>query len=303
MNQNKMNQNKMNQNKISNLKRVNFKNKILVISYLIKTVLKLKPSQKEDNFYFLYMHLITSNGTIIDETKEYYEIKFLKNKEFTFRLRKKPSSDVLVFNQIFGYKEYEPVVKTYLENFRINNVVNIIDAGANIGSASMYFIDTFKNVKIVSIEPEKHNFDSLLFNLKNHDSCIKLKAGIWSRDANLKVINDFRDKSDWAFRVIETDDNDGIQSFSINTLQQKFNFEYIDILKIDVEGSEKEIFTSINTDLNFLHKTKVIALEIHDEFNCREDIYKILEEYNFSFFEDQESTIGVNNSLKLKFNE
>lgn len=288
----------MNQNKISNLKRVCFKNKILVISYLIKTVLKIKPSQKEDDFYFLYMHLITSNGTIIEETEEYYEIKFVKNKEFIFRLRKKPSSDVLVFNQVFGYKEYEPVVKTYLENFKTNNVVNIIDAGANIGTATMYFMDTFNNVKIVSIEPEKHNFNSLLFNLKNQDSCIKLNAGIWSRDANLKIINDFRDKSDWAFRVIETDDKEGIPSFSLNTIQQKFNFEYIDILKIDVEGSEKEIFTSINTDLSFLNKTKIIAIEIHDEFKCREDIYKVLTQYGFTYMDYAESTIAINQRLK-----
>ena len=46
-----------------------------------------------------------------------------------------------------------------------------------------------------------------------------------------------------------------------------------------------------------LKKFRIIAIEIHDEFNCREAIYKILEDHNFTYFDDKELTIGVNQNL------
>ena len=78
---------------------------------------------------------------------------------------------------------------------------------------------------------------------------------------------------------------------------QEYKFETIDILKIDIEGSEKEVFTGANADVSFLSKTKCIAVEIHDEFDCRDAIYSILTKYNFKYFDSGELTIGINQSF------
>lgn len=52
-------------NKISNLKTLNFKYIYIVTVFLIKTTLKIKPSQKQIDFYFFYNELIRLNGYII----------------------------------------------------------------------------------------------------------------------------------------------------------------------------------------------------------------------------------------------
>ena len=290
----------MNNNKIINLKRVNFKNIILVLSYLYKEVLNIKKNKKEKDFYFLYMHLISSNGYIIDEKEEFYIINFKNKFDLKIKLRKFPSSDILTYNQIYGYKEYEPVTAEFNKNFKPNefDTINLIDAGSNIGLTSIYFLETYKKLKIVAIEPEDNNFKSLEYNLSNFNNVIKVKAGIWSRDAKLKIVNDFRDKSDWAFRVEESTDNDSLEAFSLNTIAKTYEIDIIDILKIDIEGSEKELFTSPNTNLDFLHRTKCIAIEIHDEFKCREAIYKVLTQYGFTYIDVAESTIAINQNLK-----
>ena len=72
----------------------------------------------------------------------------------------------------------------------------------------------------------------------------------------------------------------------------------MDILKIDIEGSEKQIFTSPVANFNFLKSTKCIAIEIHDEFDCREEICNILTDYGFVLFNQGELTIGINQKLK-----
>jgi len=140
----------------------------------------------------------------------------------------------------------------------------------------------------------------LSFNLESNSiqNVQKIKGGIWSKNASLKLISDFRDKSDWCFRVEETDEKTDLEAFSIPYLIKKFDWNTIDILKIDIEGSEKQIFTDPTSDISFLAITKCIAIEIHDEFNCREAIYVILKQFNFEIFNTGELTIGVNMNLK-----
>lgn len=288
-------------NKLTNLKRLDFKNKRIVIFYIIKTILKIKPTQKELDVYVYYNILINANGYFFEETPNSYISDFKDTFHKRIQIRKRPSSDSSVFLQINVFKEYLPVVRVYQENF-INNdeyCMNIIDAGSNIGLTSLFFLDHFKNTAIICIEPERENFKTLEFNLINNNNCkiVKINGAIWSSDTKIKIVNDFRHKSDWSFRVEETEDVNGIQAYSINQLVKNNNIKVIDILKIDIEGSEKQIFTSMESNLDFLKITKCIALEIHDEFNCRDAIYEVLSNFGFVFFNQGELTIGINQKM------
>lgn len=286
-------------NKLYNLWRVHLEDRFLIISYLLKTVCKLPKTKKEEESYFLYMHLITSNGNIKESKDDYYLIDFRTMFKHTLKLRKFPSSDILVYNQVYGYKEYLPVVNLFNENFPKDDdqAVNIIDAGGNVGLASIFFLEFFPKAKIVIIEPEEINFEIMKFNLSKFPNVTPLHGGIWSKNCKIRIVRDFRDKTDWAFRVEETLE-EGLNAVSLNNIQQNHNFEYIDILKIDVEGAEKEIFLSKDANLDFLKKTKCIALEIHDEFNCRLEICNILKNNGFVLADYQETTIGININLK-----
>lgn len=294
----------MTKNTLKNLSRLNFKNLCKLIAYKLKKKLKVKPSKSETELYVFYGYLVKLNGFIIQETDEFYQINFKGKKSKFIKLRKRPSSDLDVFYQIYVDTEYLPLIKSYNANFINQNdsVLNIIDAGSNIGLTSLFFTDYFNRAKIVAIEPDSQNFKLLDFNLSKRDNFdyIKVKGAVWSSNTKIKVINDFRDKSDWSFRVVESDEVDSIEAYTINYLANSNGFDYIDILKIDVEGSEKQIFNSLISDLNFLKKTRCIAIEIHDEFDCREEIYAVLKEYGFTFFNQGELTIGINTLLKNK---
>jgi hypothetical protein len=70
--------------------------------------------------------------------------------KYPFRVRLK-TSDVKAFEQVIYEKEYEMALS------RPPSV--ILDAGANIGLASIYFANRYPNAKIIAVEPEKSNFE------------------------------------------------------------------------------------------------------------------------------------------------
>lgn len=284
--------------KLFQLHRLNFDNKILVLKYLFKRIFKIATSERERIINDYYYHLITNKGIFKVEENDSF-ISYYPRYNTIIKLRKRPSSDLDVFNQVFKDLEYQPVVATFKKYFPNHKEINIIDAGCNIGLTSLYFSRFFDNANYICIEPDDSNFESMRYNLEKNkvQNVIKVKGGLWSKNTFLNIVRDFRDKNDWAIRVEETSDKTNLEAFSIDYLIKKHHFEVIDILKIDIEGSEKEVITGNSANLYYLSITKCIAIEIHDEFNCREAIYKILEDYNFTYFDDKELTIGVNQNL------
>ncbi len=284
--------------KITNLHRLDSDNKKLVSKYLLKRILHLKTTETERQINEYYFHLISFNGFLKQENATDF-VAYYPDLKATIKLRKRPSSDLNVFSQIYQYQEYKAVVDAFQKSFPNDKKLNIIDAGSNIGLTSVYLSNYFSDSKFITIEPETSNFESMSFNIDVNgiENVVKVKGGLWSKNANLKIVNDFRDQKDWSVRVEETTEDGDLKAFSIQHLMKTSSIDTIDILKIDIEGSEKEVFMGINADVSFLPKTKCIAIEIHDEFDCREAINAILKEYNFECFESGELTIGINQSL------
>lgn len=284
--------------KLLQLYRLNFSNKILVVKYLLKRVLHLKTTENERQINEYYFHLITFNAFLKNENEKDFVANY-PDFNAVIKLRKRPSSDLNVFAQIYQYNEYKPLVETFQKNFPKDKILNIIDAGSNIGLTSVYLSNYFPNSSFITIEPDSSNFESVSYNIKANgiQNAINIKGGLWSTNTNLKLVNDFRDKNDWSIRVEATNEEADLKAFSIPFLMDEYKFDSIDILKIDIEGSEKEVFTAPDSDVSFLSKTKCIAIEIHDEFDCRDAIYSVLNQYNFEFFNSGELTIGINKKL------
>lgn len=221
----------------------------------------------------------------------------INNLPFTISLLK-VSSDLLVFHQIIKQKEYQIVVDFFKTNKL--NLTTVIDAGANIGLTSVFFKAHFPNAKIIALEPSEDTFKRLVNNIKNNNlkDTITLKKGLWGHNTYLSPDTSFRDGLDWAFRLIETSDrkDSSIEVVSISNIMNQFNLEFIDFLKIDIEGGEVSVFNN-ELNLDWLKKVKVLALEIHDEFDCRTDIENTLSKFGFILSHSGELTIGINKEL------
>lgn len=183
-------------------------------------------------------------------------------------------------------------VEEYIRKFGKREVI-IIDAGANIGLFSRLLLKENPMSKIYAIEPEENNYQLLNENTKKYNAEI-LKGGIWSHDCQLKVIT--RNTGDWGFAVEEINeknDSASINAVSINSLIEKYNLKQIDLLKMDVEGSEYEIFNS--DSLEWLDICSAIVIETHDHIIKGSDalVNKILLEKGFRKFTYEENQLFV----------
>ncbi len=206
---------------------------------------------------------------------------------------RRDNSDANVFEQVLVIKEYEALYKYILS--KNEEISNIIDCGANIGLTTLYLKSKFPEAKIVSVEPDKDNVFLIKKNISiNHFDNINIEnAGIWSKETKLQLLADFRDGKSWALSVKEAHNEIGnVSGVTLDYLIKKYSMDAIDILKIDIEGAERHLFSEHKIYDKFLPKVKFLAIEIHDEFDIRNDIYRILIEYGFDYFESGELTIA-----------
>jgi FkbM family methyltransferase len=213
------------------------------------------------------------------------------------------SSDVMVFHQILVHEEYQPLVEYIKKYDSVNNILSIVDAGSNIGLSSLYLKVFFPAAKAYCVEPDSSNFEALCKNLKlNHlNDCTAIHAAIWHKNQMLSLSNNFRDGKDWSISVEavekKIDSPNKVEGITIAELMMQNNMSVIDILKIDIEGAERYIFSSIQSCETFLPVTKYLAMEIHEEFGILDQVKRILDNFGFDYFFAGELIIARNKRL------
>ena len=183
------------------------------------------------------------------------------------------TTDVKTFHEIFLFAAY----KVDLDEPKV-----IVDGGANIGLASVFFSKRYKEALIYAIEPDQSNFSTLCSNLANLPKVRCIHSALWHRDAFLRI-KDINDDA-WAFTVEECskDESGSFAALSIASLMQQHAIERIDLLKLDIEGAERELFSQ-NVD-HWIMRTKYIFIELHDwlKKDSSKSVFKTISQYNFS---------------------
>ncbi|MDR2474930.1 MAG: FkbM family methyltransferase [Bacteroidales bacterium] len=204
------------------------------------------------------------------------------------------STDYDVFYQLFAKSEY--TIPIHIPGFEPQL---IIDAGANIGLASVFFKNAYPDAAIIAIEPDSGNFDMLKKNTAHYNAIFLEKAGLWNRETNI-VVDDIFGLGEHGLIVKENDvpTENSLRAVTIDTVLKKYGFENqrIDILKIDVETSEKYIFAS-NYE-TWLSKAKVIFVELHDvlEKGCSQAFFTAIQKSieHYSLFISGENLVVIN---------
>jgi FkbM family methyltransferase len=252
---------------------------------------RLKRTKSELTYSRVLIHRLLIQGHQISSDRDNLIIENFNGWKLYIR---KNSSDSFVFQQIFIDKEYQPVVD-FIESKRIK-INTIVDCGANIGYSTLYLSRFFPAASIISIEPDSGNMEMVKKNTEANllKNLIYIEKGVWHKHAWLQLRTDFRDGSNWSRSLHEVSDPTlaDTEALSLPEIMQTNNLESIDLLKIDIEGAERYLFQDHNIAREFLSKTKCLAIEIHDEYNIRENIYHILTSAGFEFVESGELTIA-----------
>ena len=144
------------------------------------------------------------------------------------------TSDAWVLNTVMICQEYKGFIDF--------EPLTILDGGANIGMASVYWHQQFPDAEIVAVEPDPENCRLARRNIGDSPQVHVLQGGLLSRNVKLSIINS--GDENYALRVTEDPDHGTIPAFSIASIMRERGWSVIDVLKLDVEGSEVELLSN-----------------------------------------------------------
>ena len=189
------------------------------------------------------------------------------------------TADQSVFDEVFVAREYDVDVSA---------PTVILDAGAHIGLATIFFAERFHGAVVIAIEPEAANFDVLCKNVSAYPQVRPMRAGLWSRSTWLRILNP--EAATWAFRVVEADQPTDIRAVSIADVMQLHGVDHIDILKMDIEGAELEVLAH---SAEWLSRVGNLLIELHDRFRpgCTAALESALSDYDYERSEQGHTVI------------
>lgn len=196
------------------------------------------------------------------------------------------SSDREVLGQIFIEKEYEPIA--------VSQPKTILDLGANVGYSSAYFLSKYPAACVVAVEPDPSNYEICCRNLEPYGSRAKVVHGAaWPERRKLAVDRGaWRDGREWATQVRlakeENVSSESVDGYDMPTLIGLSGATEIDLVKIDIEKSELELF-SRNTE-SWLPRIRNLCIELHGP-DCEAMFFRALADYSYGLSRTGELTV------------
>jgi FkbM family methyltransferase len=224
---------------------------------------------------------------------EYLEIKRISNIG-----RYKLFSTEILKNRIDCYDsksfigQYTEIFKREIYNFKTHdNEPYIIDCGANVGLATIYFKLKFPNAKIIAFEPDPLVFKLLCKNVDNFklNKIELINKGVSYKNGKAKFIGN----GDDAGRIASDGELDNFIEIKVVSLKRYLG-KKVHLLKIDIEGAEYEVINDIS---ELLLDVDRIFIEYHSSINRTQrldSILKILKNKGFRYYIESTSINSPN---------
>jgi FkbM family methyltransferase len=224
--------------------------------------------------------------SIIDLNKKIITLLILKyySRKFKPLIIRKNTTDFDVFRQIFVQRCHRLPIKI---KPRL-----IIDVGAYTGLTTLYFHLKYPHSKIIAVEPEDSNFKILEKNIKNIKNIKRVHAGIWYKECFLRIVDKGLGKWGFITQEVKNKNRGSIKAITIDKILKESGFNEIDILKIDIEGSEKELFSK---NYDWLNKVNILIIELHEWLipECEKTFYEAIKKYKFRIIKRDDATILI----------
>lgn len=176
----------------------------------------------------------------------------------------------------------EVLVKTQYESKLPKSPKVIVDAGANIGLTAIFFANRYPGARIIAVEPDSSNYEMLRKNIAPYSNIVAVRAALWNENKEINLIDPGAGQT-----AYQTHDGSGVPNLrlqvvpgiTLDRLMSDFDIRFIDLLKVDIEGSEKEVFERSSP---WISSVGVIAIEIHDwiRTGCGEAVHAAAKEFD-----------------------
>lgn len=222
------------------------------------------------------------------------EVQFSISKEELERLKSLPRyspTETNFYGNKFVIVDAPTFISSYSEIFeqeiyKFNTIDSnpiIIDCGANIGLATIYFKRNFPSARILSYEADPKIFEVLKENLISF-GCNDVQV-FNAAVSDMEGINNFKIEGGHSGMI--TDEGVAENIVPVKTIRLKKvleNLEQITFLKIDIEGHETYVVPDIAKELR---KVKFLFLEYHsfiDKEQQLDQMLSLVKEAGFKYY-------------------
>jgi FkbM family methyltransferase len=183
------------------------------------------------------------------------------------------TTDIAVFNTTFKTEQY---------GFELpSSPTVIVDAGAYTGLSSVYFALRYPGARVIALEPSRENYDLLCRNTADLPNVTAVQAALWIN--NDRLVLDDPNLGAWAFRIKQPElladpSCATVRAMTVADISREFAPDGISLLKLDIEGSELDLFMAPH---DWLSGVGAIFAELHDRFRpgCTRAFFRAVDDF------------------------
>lgn len=196
--------------------------------------------------------------------------------------------DLYTVREVLIDQIYAPVIK------HLDQCETIVDVGANIGLASIFLASQFPEARLLAVEPDPETHQALEANLRRLPNPSQIASvAIWSDRSGICRANHStqQDRISYLEPRSATDADclrDVLESVTMHDLLSLLEEPRIDLLKIDTEGAEIELFKGA---VSWLEMVRCILIEFHGNSRKEADFDRLMVKYGFHIVEDASNIV------------
>jgi FkbM family methyltransferase len=146
---------------------------------------------------------------------------------------------------------------THRLNYPLNKNSIIVDAGGFMG----YWTENMNIIhgcQIYILEPLKNYYDDIVIKFKDYDNIIPINSALLNKNEKTEMSI----KGDSSSLFDPGDNMETIESIDVKNFMEDYKLEHIDVIKINIEGSEYDLLDRI-IELNLHHKIDNFQIQFH----------------------------------------
>lgn len=193
-----------------------------------------------------------------------------------------------ILEEIYKKKVYLP----YLPHDKKNTIC--VDIGANVGLTAYYFSQYFE--KVIAVEPAKQHQDAIyaMSEQNNLLNLIVAPLALSNKDGTERFYhNPNQTMFSLEKTVNDTSDFEEVKTMAMDTFMKEYKIDHIDLLKLDMEGSESQFIVS-DGFIKSAPKIKAIVGEHHQWTEMKKELFQHSMEklgYKFKWRYDTQASV------------